>query len=57
VECKKNATNGRIVAGGNEKGDRLNQLNTPYYIFIDEDYSVHFENINQSNIFVYMCAM
>ena len=33
--------NGTIVAGGNRQGDRLDQLNTPYYIFIDEDHSVY----------------
>ena len=34
-------TNGTIVVGGNGQGDRLDQLNTPYYIFIDEDHSVY----------------
>ncbi len=33
--------NGTIVAGGNEKGNRLDQLNYPFYIFIDEDHSVY----------------
>ena len=28
---------GRIVAGGNGKGDKVNQLNVPTYIFIDEE--------------------
>ncbi|CAF0851531.1 unnamed protein product [Adineta steineri] len=32
---------GELVAGGNGKGDHLNQLNEPTYIFIDEDYSLY----------------
>ena len=32
---------GTVVAGGNVPGDRLNQLNGPYYIFIDDDQSVY----------------
>ncbi|CAF1116657.1 unnamed protein product [Rotaria sordida] len=30
-----------IVAGGNGKGDRLNQLNNPTHIFIDHDQSIY----------------
>ncbi|CAF0998716.1 unnamed protein product [Adineta steineri] len=32
---------GIVVAGGNEKGDQLSQLNSPGYIFVDKDQSVH----------------
>ncbi|CAF0981893.1 unnamed protein product [Rotaria sordida] len=32
---------GTIVAGGNGKSDDLNQLNCPYSVFVDQDYSVH----------------
>ncbi|CAF4147971.1 unnamed protein product [Rotaria sp. Silwood2] len=32
---------GVIVAGGNGKGDGLNQLNSPYRVFVDQDYSVY----------------
>lgn len=32
---------GEIVAGGNGRGSELNQLNQPYYSFIDTDRSVH----------------
>ncbi len=38
---KMGETNGTIVAGGNGEGDRLDQLNYPYYIFIDKDHSVY----------------
>ncbi|CAF1073877.1 unnamed protein product [Adineta steineri] len=32
---------GELVAGGNGQGDRLNQLNDPTFIFIDDDYSLY----------------
>jgi DNA-binding beta-propeller fold protein YncE len=32
---------GTIVAGGNGKGDHLNQLNCPTHISVDKDYSVY----------------
>ncbi|CAF4213979.1 unnamed protein product [Adineta steineri] len=32
---------GIIVAGGNGKGDQLNQLNDPSFIFVDDDQSVY----------------
>ncbi|CAF3462847.1 unnamed protein product [Rotaria socialis] len=33
--------NGTLVAGGNGKGDGLNQLNRPAYLFVDRDHSVY----------------
>ncbi|CAF0795714.1 unnamed protein product [Adineta steineri] len=30
-----------IVAGGNDAGDRYDQLNYPTYIFVDEEYSIY----------------
>jgi sugar lactone lactonase YvrE len=33
--------NGTIVVGGNGRGNRLDQLSYPRYIFIDEDHSVY----------------
>ncbi len=50
---KMGETNGTIIAGGNGQGNRLDQLNYPYYIFIDEDHSVYvsrrfnFDEINE----------
>ncbi|CAF1433548.1 unnamed protein product [Adineta steineri] len=32
---------GKVVAGGNGKGDQLDQLNLPTYVFIDQEYSVY----------------
>jgi DNA-binding beta-propeller fold protein YncE len=34
-------TEGMVVAGGNDKGDQLNQLNGPCYIFVDEEQSLY----------------
>jgi sugar lactone lactonase YvrE len=34
-------TSGTIVAGGNRRGDQLNQLNHPTYIFVDHKHSIY----------------
>ncbi|CAF5161557.1 unnamed protein product, partial [Rotaria sp. Silwood1] len=34
-------TQGTVVAGGNGKGNRLDQLSKPRYVFIDRDQSVY----------------
>ena len=39
-----------IVAGGNEQGDRLNQLNTPHYIYVDQQQSVYISDCNNHRI-------
>lgn len=41
---------GTLVAGGNGKGNRLNQLNFPSSIFVDEDYSVYVTDRNNHRI-------
>ena len=33
--------NGIVVAGGNGKGNQLNQLNVPTYLFVDEEQAVY----------------
>ncbi|CAF3718527.1 unnamed protein product [Rotaria socialis] len=33
--------NSKLVAGGNGQGMRLNQLNRPTYVFVDQDHSVY----------------
>ncbi|CAF3880845.1 unnamed protein product [Adineta steineri] len=38
---KQGDKNGELVAGGNGKGNHLNQLSYPTFIFIDEDYSLY----------------
>ncbi|CAF1042751.1 unnamed protein product [Rotaria sordida] len=34
-------TEGTVVAGGNGEGNRLDQLNRPWYVFVDRDHSVY----------------
>jgi sugar lactone lactonase YvrE len=34
-------TEGTVVAGGNGEGDRLDQLNSPFFVFVDQSYSVY----------------
>ncbi|CAF1605185.1 unnamed protein product, partial [Rotaria magnacalcarata] len=36
-----NTTNGQVVAGGNGAGNRLNQLNQPTYVLIDNEKDRH----------------
>jgi sugar lactone lactonase YvrE len=43
-------TIGTVVAGGNGAGDRLDQLNTPYYIFVDQDHSVYISDGNNHRV-------
>ncbi|CAF4023960.1 unnamed protein product, partial [Rotaria sp. Silwood1] len=39
INCRE--TKGTLVAGGNGNGNRLDQLNVPTYIYVDEDHSVY----------------
>ncbi|CAF1009964.1 unnamed protein product [Adineta steineri] len=41
---------GIIVAGGNEEGDQLNQLNCPSFIFVDDDQSVYISDQNNHRV-------
>ncbi|CAF3406371.1 unnamed protein product [Rotaria sp. Silwood2] len=34
-------TQGKLVAGGNGKGERLDQLSEPHHVFVDREYSVY----------------
>jgi sugar lactone lactonase YvrE len=42
--------NGTIVAGGNGKGDQFNQLNSPTYLFIDENDSLYISDQNNHRV-------
>ncbi|CAF4173934.1 unnamed protein product, partial [Rotaria sp. Silwood2] len=59
IEWKYGSTNGQIVAGdtcgtlvagGHGQGNRLNQLNGPGYIFVDQDYSVYISDENNHRV-------
>ncbi|CAF1490159.1 unnamed protein product [Adineta steineri] len=41
---------GTIVAGGNGKGNQLNQLNFPAYIFVDEEQSIYVSDQNNNRV-------
>ncbi|CAF1434136.1 unnamed protein product [Adineta steineri] len=41
---------GIVVAGGNGRGDQLNQLNTPTFIFVDEDQSLYVSDKNNHRV-------
>lgn len=43
-------TNGTLVAGGNGPGNRFNQLNFPYYIFVDQEHSLYVSDGNNHRI-------
>ena len=58
ADCKKNEvrrwkindTYGTLVAGGNQKGNSLNQLNFPVFVFVDEDYSVYVSELYNNRV-------
>ncbi|CAF3557799.1 unnamed protein product [Adineta steineri] len=41
---------GTIVAGGNERGNQLSQLNSPGFIFVDEEQSVYVSDQNNHRV-------
>jgi sugar lactone lactonase YvrE len=47
---KRGETNGTIVAGGNGKGNNLNQLNNPDHIFVDKDYSLYISDRDNERV-------
>ena len=47
-------TAGTIVAGGNGKGNSLNQLNYPTFIFVDQDHSVYVSDRDNNRVMKWM---
>jgi len=47
---KKDEKQGTIVAGGNGKGDKLNQLNCPGFIFVDREDSIYVSDRNNHRV-------
>ncbi|CAF0954106.1 unnamed protein product [Adineta steineri] len=43
-------TEGIVVAGGNGQGNLLNQLNSPSFIFVDEDQSIYVSDENNNRV-------
>ena len=42
--------NSIVVAGGNERGNQLNQLNFPTYLFVDEEQAVYVSDTNNHRV-------
>ncbi|CAF3046852.1 unnamed protein product [Rotaria socialis] len=42
--------NGTLVAGGNGKGDELNQLNYPTYLFVDRQQNVYVSDVQNDRV-------
>ena len=42
--------NGTVVAGGNGKGNELNQLNVPTYLFVDDEQAVYVSDWNNHRV-------
>ena len=42
--------NGIVVAGGNERGNQLNQLNWPTYLFVDEEQALYVSDHNNHRV-------
>ncbi|CAF0780849.1 unnamed protein product [Adineta steineri] len=47
---KEGEINGTVVAGGNGKGNELNQLNYPIYIFVDKDHSLYISELSNHRV-------
>ena len=43
-------TTGTLVAGGNGRGSRLDQLSFPYYVFVDRDHSVYVSDYDNHRV-------
>ncbi|CAF4100188.1 unnamed protein product [Adineta steineri] len=50
-------TNGIVVAGGNGRGDRLDQLNSPAFAFVDQHHSVFVADKNNHRVMKWMKGM
>ncbi|CAF1126392.1 unnamed protein product [Adineta steineri] len=51
---KQGERKGTIVAGGNGKGNHLNQLHYPTHIFVDEDYSIYVSDTENHRVMKWM---
>ena len=49
-QWKRGEKTGRIVAGGHGKGNHLNQLNYPTFIFVDQNYSLYISDAENHRV-------
>ncbi len=47
-------TNGTVVAGGNGQGNRLDQLNNPFDVFVDQNHSVYVSDPGNHRVMKWM---
>ncbi|CAF1433804.1 unnamed protein product, partial [Rotaria sp. Silwood1] len=51
---RRGESQGTVVAGGNESGNRLDQLSYPRYVFVDRDHSVYISDGNNHRVMKWM---
>ncbi|CAF4886749.1 unnamed protein product, partial [Rotaria magnacalcarata] len=51
---KKEEYQGTVVAGGNESENSLDQLSSPYYVFVDRDHSVYVSEYGNHRVMKWM---
>ncbi|CAF4988632.1 unnamed protein product, partial [Rotaria magnacalcarata] len=51
---KKGESQGTVVAGGNGRGDRFDQLSIPTYVFVDRDHSVYVSECGNDRVMKWM---
>ncbi|CAF3398804.1 unnamed protein product, partial [Rotaria sp. Silwood2] len=51
---RRGESQGKVVAGGNGSGNRLDQLYRPQYVFVDRDHSVYVSDSNNHRVMKWM---
>ncbi|CAF3963356.1 unnamed protein product, partial [Rotaria sp. Silwood1] len=51
---RRGESQGTVVAGGNGNGNRLDQLSSPTYVFVDRDHSVYVSDWNNHRVMKWM---
>ncbi|CAF5005050.1 unnamed protein product, partial [Rotaria sp. Silwood1] len=51
---RRGESQGTVVAGGNGSGNRLDQLSSPTYVFVDRDHSVYVSEWNNHRVMKWM---
>ena len=51
---RRGESQGTVVAGGNGDGDRLDQLSSPEYVFVDRDHSVYVSDYGNDRVMKWM---
>ncbi|CAF1014451.1 unnamed protein product [Rotaria sordida] len=51
---RRGESQGIVVAGGNGRGNHLNQLSSPRYVFVDQDHSVYVSDFGNDRVMKWM---